>query len=58
MADNNTTEERPGFELDGVEAFCLPSGAVEITEVVERGVVFMSPHIARALRDWLVKVLP
>jgi hypothetical protein len=44
------------FELDGIEGYQLTGGWLQISGPGDA--VLISPTVARALRDWLNKVLP
>lgn len=57
MNEVSSKEELPSnFELDGIEAYQLSRGWIQISGPGDA--VLISPIVAKALRDWLIKVLP
>jgi hypothetical protein len=49
-------EQTPtNFELDGIEGYLFSGGMIQISSPSDS--ITISPTVARALRDWLTKVL-
>lgn len=55
MSDR-TSKEKVGFEVDGVEAYRLEGGAIEISEPVEDGYILIPASVADSFCKWIASL--
>lgn len=58
MSEQVSSKEQVGFEVDGVEAYRLEGGALEISEPVEDGYILIPATVADAFCKWAATLQP